>query len=213
MLQVISPLNGFSIEASDGRIGTVVDFLFDDASWKVRWLVINCGTWATGRKVLIHPSAILQEDLDGQQFVVALTKAQVAGSPKLDDDQQVSRQMETELYDYYGWDPLWGGANLAGIPGAMASRVMRPPYMGFGSGAETEAGDDGPALRKAGPHLRSVNDVTGYHVHAVDGEIGHIENLMLDNADFCNGPRTVNPFCVVSSPGHSSVRGRRMAAT
>ena len=55
MLQVISPLKGFSIEASDGRIGAVVDFLFDDASWRVRWLVIDCGTWLRGRKMLIHP--------------------------------------------------------------------------------------------------------------------------------------------------------------
>ncbi len=51
MLQVISPLKGFTIEASDGTIGTVCDFLFDDASWKVRWLVIDCGTWLRGRKV------------------------------------------------------------------------------------------------------------------------------------------------------------------
>jgi PRC-barrel domain protein len=62
MLQVISPLKGFAIEASDGRIGTVVDCLFDDASWKVRWLVIDCGTWLTARKVLIHPSAISREN-------------------------------------------------------------------------------------------------------------------------------------------------------
>ncbi len=65
MLQVISPPKGFSIEASDGRIGTVVDFLFDDASWKVRCLVIDCGTWLGGRKALIHPSAISQEDSSG----------------------------------------------------------------------------------------------------------------------------------------------------
>ena len=58
MLQVISALKGFAIEASDGRIGTVVDFLFDDASWKVRWLVVDCGSWLKGRKVLIHPSAV-----------------------------------------------------------------------------------------------------------------------------------------------------------
>ena len=55
MLQVISPLKGFAIEATDGRLGTVVDFLFDDASWKLRWLVVDCGTWLEGRKVLIHP--------------------------------------------------------------------------------------------------------------------------------------------------------------
>ena len=89
MLQVISPLKGFSIEASDGEFGTVVDFLFDGPSWKVRWLVIDCGRWATGRRVLIHPSAILQEDLERQQFVVSLTKAQVEGSPKLADNQPV----------------------------------------------------------------------------------------------------------------------------
>jgi hypothetical protein len=117
MLQVISPLKGFAIEASDGRIGTIVDFLFDDTSWKVRWLVISRGTWLTGPKVLIHPSAISREDLEHQQFVVALTKAQVEDSPELLEDQPVSQQMENQLYSYYGWDPLWGGANLSALPG------------------------------------------------------------------------------------------------
>lgn len=94
MLQVISPLKGFAIVASDGQIGAVVDFLFDDALWRVRWLVIDCGNWLTGRGVLIHPSSVLQEDLEQQQFVVALTKAQVEGSPTLLEDQPVSQQME-----------------------------------------------------------------------------------------------------------------------
>ena len=79
MLQVISPLKGFSIEASDGRIGTVVDFLFDDASWKVRWLVIDCGTWLTGRKVLIHPSAISPEDRHSHVTQRRRTRAQRPG--------------------------------------------------------------------------------------------------------------------------------------
>src|SRR5271165_2998803 len=156
MLQVISPLKGFAIEASDGAIGTVCDFLFHDASWKVRWLVIECGTWLRGRKVLIHPSAISREDLEQLQFVVALTKAQVEGSPELAEDQPVSQQMESELYSYYGWDPLWGGANLSAIPGAMASPLMGPPYMGLGPIDEAEAGGEGPTLRGADPHLRSV---------------------------------------------------------
>ena len=176
MLQVISPLKGFAIEASDGRIGTVVDYLFDDASWKVRWLVIDCGTWLTGRKVLIHPSAISREDLERQQFVVALTKAQVEDSPELAEDQPVSQQMEKQLYSYYGWDPLWGGPNLSAIPGAMASPLMAPPYLGLGPTDEAEARNDGPTLRGADPHLRSVVEVTGYRVHAVDGEFGHVEN-------------------------------------
>ncbi len=147
MLQVISPLKGFAIEASDGAIGTVADFLFDDASWKVRWLVIDCGTWLIGRKVLIHPSAILREDLEEQQFDVALTRAQVEGSPELSEDQPVSQQMESQLYSYYGWDPLWGGANLSAIPGAMASPLLAPHYMGLGSTNEAEARGDGATSR------------------------------------------------------------------
>ena len=184
MLQVISPLKGFTIKASDGGIGTVVDFLFDDTSWKVRWLVIDCGTWLTGRKVLIHPSAISRQDLEQQEFVVALTKAQVEGSPELVEDQPVSRQMENQLYTHYGWDPLWCGSNLAAIPGAMASPLMAPPYLGLSSTDEVEARGDGVTSQGADPHLRSVVEVTGYRVHALDGEIGHIENLMIDDADW-----------------------------
>ena len=184
MLQVISPLNGFAIEASDGGIGTVVDFLFHDVTWKVRWLVIDCGTWLTGRKVLIHPSVISRADLEQRQFVVALTKAQVEGGPALLEDQPVSQQMENQLYTYYGWDPLWAGPDLAAIPGAMASPLMAPPYLGLGSTGEAEAHGEGSSSPGSNPHLRSVVEVTGYRVRAVDGEVGHIENLVIDDADW-----------------------------
>ncbi len=183
MLQVISPLKGFAIEASDGRIGTVADFLFDDASWRVRWLVIDCGTWQTGRKVLIHPSAISRAELEQQRFVVSLTKAQVEGSPELAEDQPVSQQMETRLYSYYGWDPLWSGPYLGAMPGAMAWPYMAPPYFGLGL-TTGEAHGTGANLQGADPHVRSVEEVTGYRIHAVDGEIGHVENFMIDDADW-----------------------------
>jgi hypothetical protein len=183
MMRVISALKGYAIEASDGRMGTVADFLFDDASWRVRWLVVDCGTWLTGRKVLIHPSAISRADLEQQRFHVALTKAQVEKSPELAEDQPVSQQMESQLYTYYGWDPLWGGPYLSETPGAIAWPYMAPPYFGLGLSASEPHGK-GASLRGADPHVRSVEEVTGYHIHAVDGEIGHIENFMIDDADW-----------------------------
>jgi hypothetical protein len=183
MMQVISPLRGFAIETKDGRIGTVADFLFDDTTWKVRWLVIDCGTWLTGRKVLIHPSAISRADLEHQRFLVTLTKAQVEKSPELAEDEPVSQQMENQLYTYYGWDPLWGGPYLSEPPGAIAWPYMAPPY--FGLGLDTaEAHGKRASLHGSDPHVRSVNEVTGYHLHAADGEIGHIENFMIDDADW-----------------------------
>jgi PRC-barrel domain len=183
MMQVILPLKGFAIEVTDGRIGTVVDFLFDDATWKVRWLVVDCGSWLTGRKVLIHPSAISRADLEHQQFIVSLTKAQVEASPQLAEDQPVSQQMENHLYTYYGWDPLWSGPYLDGMPGAMSWPYMAPPYFGLGL-TTGDAHGDGSVLQGADPHLRSVDEVAGYRIHAVDGEVGHVENFMIDDADW-----------------------------
>jgi hypothetical protein len=183
MMQVISALKGYAIEASDGRIGTVVDFLFDDASWRVRWLVVDCGTWLTGRKTLIHPSAISQIDFERRRFLVTLTKAQVEKSPELAEDQPVSRQMENQLYAYYGWDPLWGGSYLGETPGAIAWSYMAPPYFGLGLSAGDAHGERA-RLQGADPHVRSVEEVTGYRIHAVDGAIGHIEDLMIDDADW-----------------------------
>ena len=183
MMQVISALKGFAIEASDGRVGTVVDFLFDDALWRVRWLVVDCGNWLQGRKVLIHPSAILRNDLEQQRFLVSLTKAQVEKSPELAEDQPVSQQMENQLYTYYGWDPLWGGPYLSETPGAIAWPYMAPPY--FGLGLDTgEAHGKRASLHGSDPHVRSVNEVRGYYLRAVDGEIGHVENFMIDDGDW-----------------------------
>lgn len=196
MLIVGSALKGYAIEASDGRIGTVKTFLFDDRTWKIRWLVIDTGTWLTGRQVLIHPSAIGQPDHEEQHLPVHLTKAQVEASPDIQQDQPVTMQMQSHLYGYYGWDPLWGpdfyGAGMSGMgmAGLGASGLgMAGLGMGGGSGTpylsearEMEAdtmqrGDEG-----GDPHLRSMTAVRGYHIHATDGSIGHVENFLLDDA-------------------------------
>jgi hypothetical protein len=124
----------------------------------VRWLVISRGTWLTGCKVLIHPSAISREDLEQQQFVVALTKAQIDDSPGLLEDQPVSQQMENQLNSYYGWGPALGRRQSLGAP----------RRDGFAPDGPAEARGEG-RLRGDDPHLRSVVEVTGYHVQAVDG--------------------------------------------
>jgi hypothetical protein len=55
MLWTASGIKGYAIRASDGEIGTVVDFLFADDSWVVRWLVVDTGNWLPGRKDLLPP--------------------------------------------------------------------------------------------------------------------------------------------------------------
>jgi hypothetical protein len=175
MLWNASALNGYAIAASDGELGTVSDFLFDDCTWLVRWLVVDTGNWLSGRKVLLPASVLGQLNSKGREFSVRLTMQQVKDSPDIATDQPVSRQMETDIYEHYGWNPYWGVGNSMG--GAVAASLHL-------EAAPREA-DIGAIRRRGGdPHLRSVAAVTGYDIHASDGEIGHVEDFLVEDADW-----------------------------
>ena len=177
MLLAVSALKGYAILASDGRIGSVSDVLFDDESWRLRWLVVDTGTWLSERQILVHPSAIGQVDHDRQELPVRMSKAQIERSPNIARDRPVSLQMQGQLYDYYGWDPVWGGSGYfgggLGMMGSSAYSGMGAPPVPNG-----HAADDGD------PHLRSTTTVTGSHIQATDGEIGHVENMLIDDASW-----------------------------
>jgi hypothetical protein len=170
-------LKGFEIAATDGHAGTVSDFLFDDISFKVRWMVVDTGTWLPGRKVLIHPSAIGGADLFRRSLTVAATKAKIEAGPDIARDRPVSRQMEGSTYDYYGWDPLWGSSFFSGD---MMGAAVMPPFNRAATHLPGE-GRHGPRPPDQDPHLRSTAEVSGYHIEATDGAIGHLENVLIDD--------------------------------
>jgi sporulation protein YlmC with PRC-barrel domain len=178
MLWKASSITGYAIVASDGRVGTVSDFLFDDASWRVRWMVVDTGNWLSGRKVLLPPSVLGHRDSAARQFAVRLTTQQVKDSPDVDTERPVSRQTESGIYDYYGWAPYWGtGFYMGGYGYGVAGSPPPEP-----TEEEKEAAD---AQRESDdPHLRSIDAVTDYHIHATDGEIGHVEDFLVEDADW-----------------------------
>ena len=110
----VKDLRGYAIRATDGVIGTVDDFYFDDEHWGIRYLVVDTGTWLSGRKVLISPMAIGSPDWMIQQLPVSLTKAQVTRSPDIDTRKPVSRQHEAEYSRYYRVSVLLGRCRLVG---------------------------------------------------------------------------------------------------
>lgn len=181
MLWNASKINGYAIDASDGQLGTVSDFLFDDASWLVRWLVVDTGKWLSGRKVLLPPPVLGHLDREREAFSVRLTMQEIKDSPDIDTDRPVSRQMESHLYDYYGWNPYWstglymgGYAYMGGATATWPAPISRQREERI---ANTQRDDDDP-------HLRSIARVTGYHIHALDGEIGHVEDFYVEDADW-----------------------------
>ena len=170
MLWKSSVISGFGIGASDGPIGSVSDLLFDDTNWALRWCVVDTGSWLSGRKVLLPPSAVGVPDPDRRAFPVDLTRKQVSDSPVFDSDAPVSRQLEASVYGHYGWSPYWYPGYGLGILGAVPIAQSQPP--GYrADGSDPTIGD---------PHLRSANEITGYYVRASDDDIGHVEELLVD---------------------------------
>lgn len=179
MLWTASAINGYAIEASNGLLGTVSDLLFEDVGWTIRWLVVDTGNWLPGRKVLLPFSTLGRPDRALRHFPVKLTMQQVKDSPDVDTDQPVSRQIEAHVYNYYGWDPYWG-SSFSPISNAMATPFVAPLHLSEGEPRDPVGA--GAQLNEDDPHLRSIAAVTGYHIHATDGEIGHVENFLVDDA-------------------------------
>src|SRR5271168_2597770 len=102
MLWNASAIKGYTIEASDGEIGTVADLLFDDRTWTTRWLVVSTGNWFLRHKVLLPLSALGKPDAEQRQFSVQLTRQQVKDSPDAETDLPISRHVEASVFNYYG---------------------------------------------------------------------------------------------------------------
>jgi sporulation protein YlmC with PRC-barrel domain len=180
MLFSFEALRGYAIHATDGDIGSVRDVFFDDTSSMVRYFVVDTGSWLPGRRVLLAPAAVGTIDHQGQAITTAMTRRQVEESPGVETDQPVSRQQEEQLYRHYGWDPYWygataygaapywGGMGLAAVPPAVPESTVEHELAAAGR----ERGD---------PHLRSAREVSGYYVAASDGDIGHVEDLLIDD--------------------------------
>ena len=174
MLRNSSAINKYSIGASDGQLGLVTDFLFDDDTWLVRWLVIDTGSWLSGRKVLLPPSVLGHFSAVDHQFPVRLTMQQVKDSPGIDTDKPVSRQMETNTYDYFGWNPYWSSGLYMGGYGWGSGGILPIPYGETLHRAEEIASQE---QEKNDLHLRSIKAVIGYHIHASDGEMGTLQTF------------------------------------
>jgi|AntRauTorcE11898_2_1112593.scaffolds.fasta_scaffold02548_4 sporulation protein YlmC with PRC-barrel domain len=181
MLLNLSSIRGHDIAASDDTIGSVSDVLFDDTSWMIRWLVVDAGNWLSGRRVLLPPAALGHPDPDGKTFPVRLTKAEIEASPELDTHRPVSRQFEISTYDYYNWSPYWGSGFYLGGYG------MTGGGLSMTGDPEAPSRADEIARHQQDldePHLRSAEEVTGYHIHATDGDIGHLSDLVLEDTDW-----------------------------
>lgn len=171
MLQPLENFRGLTLHARDGELGRIEDFRFDH-QWTVRYLVVRTGTWF-GRHVLISPISTAQADWVDGRLDVRLTRGQIRNSPEVPPGTPISRETERAYARYYGYPAYWAGPHLwawAPTPGELDST---PPE----DYTPLERDDIAVGDRS----LRSVQALRGQHVNARDGDVGHVEDGIIDD--------------------------------
>jgi len=170
MLINTKELYGGKLAASDGDIGHVKDFYFDDKIWVIRYLVADTGSWLTGRLVLLSPHSFEEYDPRDKTLHVKLSRRQIEDCPSIESHKPVSRQYEIAYYRYYGWPAYWNGGAMWGLGGYP---VVMPP-------SKDAAMQDRLHHHRDDKHLQSTRAVTGYAIQTVDGTIGRVSGLVVD---------------------------------
>lgn len=132
MLRSLYVLLDYHLAATDGLQGAIRDFLFDDETWTVHYIVAETPTPLGRRQVLVRPSVAGRADWESKQLPVALTREEIRTSPPIESDM--------------------------------------PIYLQHKSG-----------LLKPASHLRSMREVSGYSLIATDGEIGILEDFIIED--------------------------------
>jgi len=159
MLRSVTEILGYVLSANNGEIGKCSDLLFDDDSWRVRFMVADTARWLPGRKVLVSPIHLDAPEWSTRRFPVSLSRQQIEGCPPLDEHAPVSRRQEAAFFEYYGLNKYWTD--------------QREEAQRLSEEAVAEAG-----VREE-IHLRSMAEVRGYHIRAKDGEIGHVDDFIV----------------------------------
>jgi hypothetical protein len=185
MLRSINQLYGHQLGATDGEIGRVKDFYFDDQDWTIRYLVADTGSWLAGRQVLLTPYSLGLLDASEKILRVNLTRKQIEDSPSIEAHKPMSREHEEEYYRYYGWPRYWQGAGrwgASGVPNLEPSAKALPGEPTIASGQRPERSD---------AHLWSAQAVNGYQVRTGEETLGHICDFMMDAQSWALGQLTV----------------------
>jgi sporulation protein YlmC with PRC-barrel domain len=173
----INSLLSYNMQATEGLIGNVKEFYFEDNTWHIQYIIIKTGGWLFGREVLISPVALVKEKWENGVFRVNLTKEQIRDSPDIDTHKPVSRQQEIKLYEHYAWESYW----FSGFyPGGYLGVSTPFPIMDESEPIK----DNNEAKAIADFHLRSTKTITGYRIYAVDGEIGHVNDFIMDDKNW-----------------------------
>jgi hypothetical protein len=151
MLRSKNRLIGFSVHATDGEIGRIRDFVFDEPLWTVRYAEVDISKWIPEKVVLLSTLILGQTALSS--IDTKLTIEQIINCPAIDPHHLPSRKYEEELHTYFSWTYYWA-------------------QLGEASQYQSSC------------KLQNVKAINGYHIQALDGELGHLSDLLIDDLEW-----------------------------
>ena len=178
----VKDMIGYDVRAEDGDVGKIHDVFFDDATSRVRYVVVDAGGWLSDRNVLLAPAALGELTPAERTITTALNRQQVEDSPPVETDKPVSRQQEEMLHGHYGWTPYWQDAIVPGMAAPYWGAIPVLPETDIENAIEEVVAAD--ERRGGDRNLRSAGEVVGYYVGAADGDIGHVEDLLVRADDW-----------------------------
>jgi hypothetical protein len=100
-------VTGYNLLALDGEIGHVDDFIIDDETWTIRYLIVATRNWWPGRKVLISPKWIQNVSWEEREVAIDLSREAIKAAPEYTDESLLTRDYERFLYGYYDREGYW----------------------------------------------------------------------------------------------------------
>jgi uncharacterized protein YrrD len=177
MKRSINSLLGYTIKGTDGEIGKVEEFYFDDRTSTIRYMIVRTGGWFSEKNVLISPEVFQKAEWESETLSVNLTLEKIKNGPDIDTDEPVSRQQEELMRGYYSW-PGYYGYGMYGYWGL--GKWGYPAVRGIEEEKEVQK-MNATEHPHDNSHLRSTHEVTGYDIHATDGDIGAVNDFIIDD--------------------------------
>ncbi len=163
-LRSLKDVQKYSVSNEEGTLGSIYSFFFNDMNWLVMYVVVDVGGWLKDQRVLLSPALVKHMDWKKKDLFFDLTREEIRNRPEMEEHLPVSMSkpagnMDVENMPVH-WEPIL--ADPASIPVPITMEGL----------SREEAGGD--------PHLRSTSEIMGYYLHATDGEIGHVDDIIVE---------------------------------
>ncbi|MFA1819896.1 PRC-barrel domain-containing protein [Virgibacillus oceani] len=174
MYAFTSDLKTYNIEATDGEMGKVQDLYFDDHKWAIRYAIVDTRKWLPGRRVLLSPESFKEIENQEKILHVGYDKETVRNSPSVPENKAFTRDTENTLIGYYGWSRYWMGSMLWGPEDRpLATFNVQPQPRQVNE-------EDAVPYEERQSELRSEDELIDCRVHADDGKLGQIKDIIFD---------------------------------